>query len=281
MEDSEDEFIEFGDEDVLDARMTCTLTRLEHEEATASYDDLNTNVEEFCNESLEERATISSTINNTLKFIEKQQKDQHTELIEREEKIKNEMLDIYEIVKVAAKEVKEAEHVISGGKDFVKHQAKIVRIHNDKVKKNAERKMKLYDQEWDQIGPILRTKRYIVMPYMLNSLRKKYERLEEIPKSLNTDESIPLPLQDSSRLEPEFGLFFIDEFNDPAFQRVGDIYKFEINSLFGYKMMALQDKSATNPKFLKLTDAIIAERPNKHTLTSKKAKLELMGFKED
>ncbi|GJT28210.1 hypothetical protein Tco_0908485 [Tanacetum coccineum] len=55
--------------------------------------------------------------------------------------------------------------------------------------------------------------------------------------------------------EPEFNLFFIDEFNDPTFHRVTDIHK--------------------------LMDEMIAERPDKHTLTSKKTNLERMGFKED
>ncbi|GJV26292.1 protein kinase, ATP binding site-containing protein [Tanacetum coccineum] len=96
--------------------------------------------------------------------------------VEPQEKIKNAELDKFEIVKVAAKEVKEAKHIISGGKDFVKHQAELIRIHTKKVKNNAKKKKILYDNirdfvlykefkfgdfgisEWDEMDPILRTK---------------------------------------------------------------------------------------------------------------------------
>ncbi|GJW10216.1 protein kinase, ATP binding site-containing protein [Tanacetum coccineum] len=78
--------------------------------------------------------------------------------VEPQEKIKNAELDKFEIVKVAAKEVKEAKHIISGGKDFVKHKAELIRIHTKKVKNNAKMKKILYDNEWDEMGPILRTK---------------------------------------------------------------------------------------------------------------------------
>ncbi|GJZ69246.1 hypothetical protein Tco_0632796 [Tanacetum coccineum] len=190
-------------------------------EVAASYVELHANVEEFCNESLNARVQIHTTINTIMKFIENEQKDHHSEhtsileslskfmhllrgglepmiteiiektepksikepdvtkepeitepkftkepqdlkkdhydldpepqmieyklpservakltrdevaeLIEKEEKVKNEMLSKYEIVKVAAEEVKEAEHVISGGKYFVKHQVELIGIHD-------------------------------------------------------------------------------------------------------------------------------------------------------
>nr|GEV21817.1 hypothetical protein [Tanacetum cinerariifolium] len=48
-----------------------------------------------------------------------------------------------------------------------------------------------------------------------------------------------------------------------------------------YKMMALPDKSPTNVKFGELMDKMIQERPNKHILLTKQAKLELMGIKPE
>ncbi|GJV49455.1 hypothetical protein Tco_1439667, partial [Tanacetum coccineum] len=63
--------------------------------------------------------------------------------------------------------------------------------------------------------------------------------------------------------------------------RVTDINKVETTTLFGYKMMAYPDKSPTNQKFIELMDKTIQERLHKHVLLSKKAKLELMGYKPE
>ncbi|GJX35421.1 hypothetical protein Tco_0246978 [Tanacetum coccineum] len=52
--------------------------------------------------------------------------------------------------------------------------------------------------------------------------------------------------------EPEHGLFFIDLFGDPSFQRVSDIEKVETETLMGYKMMALNVKSLENQRFIVL-----------------------------
>ncbi|PWA52348.1 hypothetical protein CTI12_AA455900 [Artemisia annua] len=77
--------------------------------------------------------------------------------------------------------------------------------------------------------------------------------------------------------EPEYGLFFIDELKEKAFQRVSDIHLVDITTLLAYKMMARQFRSAENEEFMLLMDN---ERPNKDILLTKKAKLELMGMKE-
>ncbi|GJY68729.1 hypothetical protein Tco_0471711 [Tanacetum coccineum] len=217
------------------------------------------------------------------------------------------MLNESEIFKVAIEEVKEVEHNISGRKDFGKHQAELIRVHNEKVK-NDDRKKKLYGQymwtitkgrqegeitdllihpktkpvvvtmfinydiknfeyhkefkfddfdprEWDQMGPILRTKHNAMMLDKLNSLSKKYIRLQEIAKSLNIDDSIPLPLQDHSLPKP------IQE-KRKAMELEPEVY--------------IADKSTANQKFVKLMDEIIAARPEKNNLLSKKAKWELM-----
>ncbi|GJS47681.1 hypothetical protein Tco_0597802 [Tanacetum coccineum] len=63
--------------------------------------------------------------------------------------------------------------------------------------------------------------------------------------------------------EPDFGLMFIDEFGDHAFQIV-DIHKVKPTTLFGYKMMALFDKCPANQRFVELINKMIQERPDKH-----------------
>ncbi|GJW53155.1 hypothetical protein Tco_0097240, partial [Tanacetum coccineum] len=52
--------------------------------------------------------------------------------------------------------------------------------------------------EWDELGPSPRTKKKKVVLDMLNSLNNRYSKFKELAKSLNIDESIPLPLQDPS-----------------------------------------------------------------------------------
>nr|GEU29400.1 hypothetical protein [Tanacetum cinerariifolium] len=138
--------------------------------------------------------------------------------------------------------------------------------------------------EWDELGAILLTKTNKCVPNMLNTLSKKCEILKEIAKTLKIDEKLPLPEQDPSlpsnkkikamELEPETyiagmdcngsllegvtfvntkaieelkdGMFFIDVFGDKSFQRVGDIHKIDTETLFGYKMMAFNDKTVLN-----------------------------------
>nr|GEY85743.1 concanavalin A-like lectin/glucanase domain-containing protein [Tanacetum cinerariifolium]GEY98655.1 concanavalin A-like lectin/glucanase domain-containing protein [Tanacetum cinerariifolium] len=62
--------------------------------------------------------------------------------------------------------------------------------------------------------------------------------------------------------------------------RVSDLNKVETTTLIGYKMMAYLDKSAANQMFAKLVDKMIAARLERDNLLSKKAKWELMRFKE-
>ncbi|PWA43514.1 hypothetical protein CTI12_AA534920 [Artemisia annua] len=79
---------------------------------------------------------------------------------------------------------------------------------------------------------------------------------------------------------PEYGIFFIDELKEKAFQRVSDIHLVETTTLLAYKLMARNFKSPENEEFMVLMDKMMNERPDKHILLTKKAKLELMGIKE-
>lgn len=80
--------------------------------------------------------------------------------------------------------------------------------------------------------------------------------------------------------EPEYGLFFLDEYGSLAFQRVSEMDKVETPTLLAYKLMARHYKSPENEEFMLLMDKQMSERPDKHVLLQKKTKLELMGMKE-
>ncbi|PWA66852.1 hypothetical protein CTI12_AA323980 [Artemisia annua] len=79
---------------------------------------------------------------------------------------------------------------------------------------------------------------------------------------------------------PEYGIFFMDELKEKAFQRVSDIHLVETTTLLAHKLMARNYKSPENEEFMMLMDKMMNEHPDKHILLTKKAKLELMGTKE-
>ncbi|GKB58379.1 hypothetical protein Tco_0914565 [Tanacetum coccineum] len=110
----------------------------------------------------------------------------------------------------------------------------------------------------------------------MTSRSNKYKRMKKIPQELRLELTFPLLEQDPSllrrkrkaiELEPktyiadlhcnrtlpkrvsfmknlviethEHRLFFIDAFGEPSFQRMSDIQKVETETLFGYKVIAL------------------------------------------
>nr|GEW18163.1 protein kinase superfamily protein [Tanacetum cinerariifolium] len=135
----------------------------------------------------------------------------------------------------------------------------------------------------DELGVILPKKSNKCVGEMMTSLSNKYEILKKTLEELGLDLSILLPEQDPSllkknrkamELKPEtynaglhcnrklpegvdfvknlvievldHGLFFIDAFEKPTFQRVNDIHNVETETLLGYNVMASNVKTAVN-----------------------------------
>ncbi|GJY62337.1 hypothetical protein Tco_0462994 [Tanacetum coccineum] len=71
----------------------------------------------------------------------KMRHDEIDQYIKKAKKVKNVNLTKIEIGKLIAAEV-----TIKGGKDFLKHQAELLKEHNENVKKLVNRKKNLYDQ---------------------------------------------------------------------------------------------------------------------------------------
>ncbi|GJV74654.1 hypothetical protein Tco_1506238 [Tanacetum coccineum] len=59
---------------------------------------------------------------------------------------------------------------------------------------------------------------------------------------------------------------------------VSEIERVETETLMGYKMMALNVKSLKNYRFIVLMNRMIDERLEKDKITSKKVKLEALGY---
>nr|GEU32686.1 hypothetical protein [Tanacetum cinerariifolium] len=147
----------------------------------------------------------------------------------------------------------------------------------------------------------------------MNSLSQRYERLRQIPREIRIQSSLPAleqaPSQTSRRKqkhmelkpetripglecnrtllenvsfinnmvieEPEYGIFFNNEFGDQAFQRRSDIDKVGMEALVSYLVAMV--KSPKNARFSMKLKKLIAEHPNQEKLKSKKVKFEALG----
>ncbi|GJW77659.1 hypothetical protein Tco_0139341 [Tanacetum coccineum] len=175
--------------------------------------------------------------------------------------------------------------------------------------------------ELDELGPIIQNKKNSVVKDLMVSLSKRYERLKKIPKKLGIQSALPAPIpeQSSSQTsrrkrkhlelepktripglecnralpenvpfvnkmvikEPEYEIFFTDEFGDQAFQRWNDIHKFGMEALVSYLVATSMVKSLENARFNMKLRKLIAEHPDHEKLKSKKVKLEALEYKMD
>ena len=78
--------------------------------------------------------------------------------------------------------------------------------------------------------------------------------------------------------EPEYGIFFIGEFGNEAFQRWSDIELAGIDAMVGYLVMAANIKTIENAKFSLGLRKKIAEHLDQEKLKSKKMKLEKLRY---
>ncbi|GJS94662.1 hypothetical protein Tco_0801630 [Tanacetum coccineum] len=152
-------------------------------------------------------------------------------------------------------------------------------------------------------------------------LRKRYERLNKIPKELGIPSTHPasvikqassqtsgrkrkrMELEPETKVpglecnrslpegvlfvnnmvieEPEYGIFFTDVFGDQAFQRWNDIHKVGVDALVSYLVMASMVKTKENARFSLKLRKLIADHPAQEKLKSKQVKLEALGYKLD
>ncbi|GJX43822.1 hypothetical protein Tco_0260498 [Tanacetum coccineum] len=175
--------------------------------------------------------------------------------------------------------------------------------------------------ELDELREIIPKKKNALVKDLMNSLSRRYERLKKIPEELGIHSALPAPapeqassrssgrkrkhmeLEPETRIpglecnralpenvpfvnnmvieEPEYGIFFTDEFGDQAFQRWSDIDKVGMEALVSYLVAASMVKSTENARFSMKLRKLIAEHPDQEKLKSKKVKLEALGYKMD
>ncbi|GKB50347.1 hypothetical protein Tco_0901100 [Tanacetum coccineum] len=164
--------------------------------------------------------------------------DQLQEYVDKKERMDRAMKEAQQsepvIKKIAAEIVSEANVMIKGTKDFIKHQDAhikvLIRAHIEKLKQKAELRNKRNNDprnfdvhknfkfgdfsisEWDELSVIIPKKKNKVVSKLMTSLINNYERLNQIPGKLGLKLSFPLPEQNPSlpmrkrkamELEPE------------------------------------------------------------------------------
>ncbi|GKB03667.1 hypothetical protein Tco_0831810 [Tanacetum coccineum] len=81
--------------------------------------------------------------------------------------------------------------------------------------------------------------------------------------------------------ELEYGMFFIDVFDDEAFKIMNDMHKVDIDSLLSYLLMASNITTPENTRFCMKLREMIANHLDKKKLEFKRVKLEAVGYKLD
>ncbi|GJU65281.1 hypothetical protein Tco_1022735 [Tanacetum coccineum] len=122
----------------------------------------------------------------------------------------------------------------------------------------------------------------------LNSQEGKEKKMELEPEiripALECNMSLPkgvLFINNMVIEEPEYGIFFIDVFDDKAFQRISDINKVGVETLLTYLVMASNITTPENTRFCLKLRKLIDDNPDQEKLKSKKVKLESVGYKLD
>ncbi|GKE34338.1 hypothetical protein Tco_1453660 [Tanacetum coccineum] len=138
-----------------------------------------------------------------------------------------------------------------------------------------------------ELRDIIPKKKNAVVQDLMNLLsrrtKRKHMELEpeiKIP-GLECNQALPekfLFVNNMVIEEPEYGIFFTDEFGDQAFQRWSDINKVGMEALVSYLVAASMVQSPENARFSMKLKKLIAEHPDQEKLKPKKVKLEALGY---
>ncbi|GJY60714.1 hypothetical protein Tco_0461371 [Tanacetum coccineum] len=196
------------------------------------------------------------------------------------------------------KKAQDAKHVV------------LKRQHTEKVRKSLElRKHKGTDgrnfevhepflfgafgiSELDELKEIIPKKKNAVVKDLMNSLtssrssRRKRKHMELKPKTkilgLECNRALPenVPFVNNMVIEePEYGIFFTDEFSDQAFQRWSDIDKVGMEALVSYLVAASMVKSTKNARFNMKLRKLIVEHPDQESSSQRKLSWKLLDTK--
>ncbi|GJU76066.1 hypothetical protein Tco_1273136 [Tanacetum coccineum] len=124
-----------------------------------------------------------------------------------------------------------------------------------------------------------------IIPRKKNAVRKHMELEPEIKiPGLECNRTLPENVSFVNNMvieEPEYGIFFTDEFGDQAFQRWSDINKVGMEALVFIPCSGSMVQSPENARFSMKLKKLIAEHPDQEKLKSKKVKLEALGYEMD
>nr|GEX52099.1 uncharacterized mitochondrial protein AtMg00810-like [Tanacetum cinerariifolium] len=199
-----------------------------------------------------------SSILNLLSHKERE-KDKEEEIKKSEEEARLNALSKIKVIKVVRKEAKKLgihpkeAITIKASELFKKSQDAeyevLKRQHTEKVRKSLElEKHKGTDgrnfdvhkpflfgafgiSELDELWEIIPKKKNAVLKDLMNSLSRRLECNRALPENVMFVNNMVIE-------EPEYGIFFTDEFGDQAFQRWSDIDKVGMEALVSYLVVA-------------------------------------------
>ena len=122
-------------------------------------------------------------------------------------------------------------------------------------------------------------------PSQVQKIRKKTTEFkpETFIAGLHCNRALPerVKFRDVKVIEqPEHGIFFIDAFNQRAFQRVSDVEIVDTSTLIVYKIKAALNKTPESDTLCAILDTMIQQGDDKDLFLSKKTKPELMVLEE-
>ncbi|GJT25260.1 hypothetical protein Tco_0895197 [Tanacetum coccineum] len=160
-------------------------------------------------------------------------------------------------------------------------EVKVPLMINGKMYYLTEKEMQAYLDKEEILRKVAEEERLLAISKheVINVVQEEDEKIKLDPKKIaSTKAGEKFKKAQEAEHQPEYGIFFTDEFDDQAFQRWSDIDKVGMEALVSYLVSASMVKSPENARFSMKLKKLIAEHPDQEKLKSNKVKLEALGY---
>nr|GEU90178.1 retrovirus-related Pol polyprotein from transposon TNT 1-94 [Tanacetum cinerariifolium] len=241
----------------------------------------------------DESIRVEFMINRKIVYLAEQEiqeyRDKEEEIKKAEEEARLIAISKIEVIKVVCKEanmlgIHPKEAITSKvGKLFKKAQDDEHEVHKRQHTKKVRKSLKLRKHRELRIEFALPAPEQTASQTSKKQKHIKLEPKTRIP-GLECNRALPENVMFVNNMvieEPEYEIFFTDEFGDQAFQRWSDIDKVGMEALVSHLVVASMVKSPKNARFSMKLRKLIAEHLDQEKVKSKKVKLEALGYKMD
>nr|GEW17184.1 hypothetical protein [Tanacetum cinerariifolium] len=262
-----------------------------HEEAAVHYANLKDSIDEYYDENITYKDHTNMLVEASMSSLDKSS---------------NEISDLYKGLNIITKLLKESNNVVKDDpvvnkkiseatETFTTISTNIIEADLDKEEqiKKAEEEARLLvinkpEKMHEELGIPSALPAPIPEQASSKSSRRKRKHMEleqEIKiHGLEYNRTLPenIPFVNNMVIEePEYGIFFTDEFGDQAFQRWSDINKVGMEAIVSYLVATSMVQSPENARFSMKLKKLIIEHPDQEKLKSKKVKLEALRYEMD